>query len=943
MVNIEIDGKIYSVAEGDNLLQACLTLGLDLPYFCWHPAMGSVGACRQCALIQYEDNPNPEAGDSHEQRGRIVMGCMTPVSEGMRISINDRRAEGFRAQIIEYLMTNHPHDCPVCEEGGECHLQDMTLMSGHTERRYQGRKRTHRNQYLGPFINHEMNRCIACYRCQRYYQDYAGGHDLQAMAAHNHVYFGRHEEGVLESEFSGNLVEVCPTGVFTDKTLSEHYSRKWDLQAAPSICVHCALGCNTSPGERYGELRRIVNRYNGEVNGYFLCDRGRFGYGFVNSPDRVNHALKHSRKVQGEQSGTQLSRSETRDQLLNLIGKGKRLLGVGSPRASLEANFGLRELVGKDSFCSGMGDKEHELHRLALEILQRAPVRIPTMKQVEQADAVLVLGEDVLNTSPRLALSLRQTAANIGKQISQKLRVPLWQDVAIREARQDQKTPIFIATISATGIDDIAAETFHAAPDDIARVGMAIANTLDNSAPAVAGLDVQTGGLVERIAETLSKAKNPLIISGTGCFSVEVLQAASNVAQALAGRLDTTDNLSDLYLCLPESNSMGAALLGGAPLTVALQKIDSGVVDTVVLLENDIYRRAPRDVVEHITDSQVAVIGLDYCHQASMAWADLVLPVGTFAETEGTLVSSEGRAQRHFAVYVPKDDIRASWEWLSDMIALRQGLGKPRWQRLDEVTQSCAETVPELRGIVEAAPDDNFRISGQKINRQPHRYSGRTAMLAAVNVCEPKQPQDPDSALGFTMEGYAVAKPGERPAAVTPYYWSPGWNSNQAVGKFQQEINGSLAGGDPGVRLFEPADPPLSEWFDVSVQRSELGKGQWLLLPRHLIFSSEELSAKSPPVVERAPVPCVLLHPDDAERLAVASGDGVIIDCADRSIKLEVKTEPTSPRGSVCVPVGIDETVGLEYLTIVRVVKAQNWQRRPEADVFATTKTGAQP
>ena len=420
MVNIEIDGKIYSVSEGDNLLQICLSLGLDLPYFCWHPAMGSVGACRQCALIQYEDNPNPEAGDSHEQRGRIVMGCMTPVSEGMRISIKDRRAEGFRAQIIEYLMTNHPHDCPVCEEGGECHLQDMTLMSGHTERRYRGKKRTHRNQYLGPFINHEMNRCIACYRCQRYYQDYAGGHDLQAMAAHNHVYFGRHEDGVLESEFSGNLVEVCPTGVFTDKTLSERYSRKWDLQAAPSICVHCALGCNTSPGERYGELRRIVNRYHGEVNGYFLCDRGRFGYGFVNCPDRPTQALKHSQSAQGERLETKLTRAKTRDQLLELVGNGKRLLGIGSPRASLEANFALRELVGEANFHSGLSDQEFELHQLALDILQHGLVRIPTLKEIELADAVLVLGEDVLNTSPRLALSLRQTAANIGKRISEK-------------------------------------------------------------------------------------------------------------------------------------------------------------------------------------------------------------------------------------------------------------------------------------------------------------------------------------------------------------------------------------------------------------------------------------------------------------------------------------------------------------------------------------------
>ena len=189
---------------------------------------------------------------------------------------------------------NHPHDCPVCDEGGECHLQDMTVMTGHDYRRYRFTKRTHRNQDLGPFVNHEMNRCIQCYRCVRFYRDYAGGGDFNVFGSHNHVYFGRHDDGALESEFSGNLVEVCPTGVFTDKTLKQHYTRKWDLQTAPSVCVHCGLGCNTIPGERYGTLRRIRNRYNGEVNGYFLCDRGRYGYEFVNSAARLRQPLARS-------------------------------------------------------------------------------------------------------------------------------------------------------------------------------------------------------------------------------------------------------------------------------------------------------------------------------------------------------------------------------------------------------------------------------------------------------------------------------------------------------------------------------------------------------------------------------------------------------------------------------------------------------------------------
>ncbi|MGA0805709.1 MAG: 2Fe-2S iron-sulfur cluster-binding protein, partial [Pseudohongiellaceae bacterium] len=267
MAKITVDGKVFEVNPQNNLLEEILSHQQDLPYFCWHPAMGSVGSCRQCAIIEYAND--------EDQRGRQVMACMTSPRDGARYSIE--KAATFRAQAIESIMTKHPHDCPVCEEGGECHLQDMTVMSGHSYRRYDGKKVTHTNQYLGPFIGHEMNRCITCYRCVRFYKDYAGGTDFGPQASHNHTYFGRFQEGPLESEFSGNLAEVCPTGVFTDKVFSKHYSRKWDLQTAPSICASCSVGCNINPGERYGTLRRVVNRFNDEVNGYFICDKGRFG------------------------------------------------------------------------------------------------------------------------------------------------------------------------------------------------------------------------------------------------------------------------------------------------------------------------------------------------------------------------------------------------------------------------------------------------------------------------------------------------------------------------------------------------------------------------------------------------------------------------------------------------------------------------------------------
>src|SRR5688572_2579096 len=177
MSTIFIDNKQYEVKAGKNLLEACLTLGIDLPYFCWHPAMGSVGACRQCAVKVFKDE--------NDTNGRLVMSCMEGIRDNMYVSVDDPVARDFRSQNVEWLMTNHPHDCAVCDEGGSCHLQDMTVMTGHTYRRFKYKKRTYRNQNLGPFLNHEMNRCIQCYRCVRFYKDYAGGKDLDAFASKN--------------------------------------------------------------------------------------------------------------------------------------------------------------------------------------------------------------------------------------------------------------------------------------------------------------------------------------------------------------------------------------------------------------------------------------------------------------------------------------------------------------------------------------------------------------------------------------------------------------------------------------------------------------------------------------------------------------------------------------------------------------------------------------
>jgi len=905
MLTIFIDNKPYQVEDGQNLLQACLSLGFDLPYFCWHPAMHSVGACRQCAVKLFKDE--------NDIRGRIVMSCMTPVGEGMRLSVNDPEAMTFRASVIEWLMLNHPHDCPVCDEGGECHLQDMTVMTGHAYRRTRFKKRTHRNQDLGPFINHEMNRCIQCYRCVRFYRDYAGGRDFDVFACHDHVFFGRHENGALESEFSGNLVEICPTGVFTDKSLKRHYARKWDLQTAPSVCAHCGVGCNTIPGERYGTLRRILNRYNGDVNGYFLCDRGRYGYEFVNSGNRIRRPLI---TADGERQLRPTSKETSLRNVSDILARSKSVIGIGSPRASLESNYALRSLVGPEHFHSGISPQEQKLLSLIVDILRKGPARTPSLKDVETADAVLVLGEDVTNTAPMLALALRQSAQRKAHEFAAKMKIPLWDDHAVRNAAQEEKNPFYVASCEPTKLDDIAVRTYRAAPDNIARLGFAVAHELNADAAAVSGLTNDIQSLATIIAESLKNAKHPLIVSGTGSMSETVVLAAAAVSWALcAGGKN-----AELYYAVHECNSMGLALMGGKSLSDAFKAAEDGKADAVVILENDLFRRAEDRALTEFFGRVKHVIAIDHLLNPTSSNAAVALPAGTFAESDGTFVNSEGRAQRFYRVLSPDPDIQESWKWIRDIMTASGREEAGTWRNLDDITNDMTSTLPIFKPVRDVAPHADYRVAGMKIPRQPHRYSGRTAMLANITVHESKPPEDPDSPLSFSMEGYD----GLPPAPLISRYWSPGWNSGQSLNKFQQEIGGRLRGGDPGKRLIEPADLPsplLSKEGPENRPPRPSGSGtggisgaaisfpldvpevfkpredEWLVVPLYHIFGSDELSVLSPGIAERAPKPYIALNPHDAGRLQARAGDMMELSSAATRHELRMLVLPGLPAG----------------------------------------------
>ena len=914
MAIIHIDGKAHEVQAGDNLLETCLSLGLDLPYFCWHPAMGSIGACRQCAVIQYQNE--------EDTRGRLVMACMTPVTDGALFSLDGDKAKTFRQAVVESLMLNHPHDCPVCAEGGECHLQDMTAMAGHRDRHYRGKKITHHNQYLGPLIHHEMNRCISCYRCTRYYNDYAGGQDLAALASHDHVYFGRHQEGVLESEFAGNLVEVCPTGVFTDKQLVNDYTRKWDLQSAPSVCSGCAVGCNTMPGERYGRLKRVHNRYNAEVNGYFLCDRGRFGASWVNHKNRLNQPGLRSTEGRYDPIDPRQAIS-----LMAEACRGGKVAGIGSPRASVEANFLLRQLVGANNYTPGFSTSEQALINRTLQLQQETAALVADIRTIESADAVLIIGEDVTDTAPRIALALRQAVRNKSYQMAAELQLQPWQDAAIRNLAQEELSPLYILSTGDTKLDDVAQQQVSLAPNDIARLGFAIAAMLADT--TVPDLPAELAERATQIATTLGKAQRPLIVSGTGCNSVAVLDAAAAVANALC-----VNGSAMLSLAVPEFNSLGQALLcQGDKLSLAdvSKQVHSAEVDTLIVLENDLYRRGNRQDIDALLEGVSQLIVLDSLDNSTLSACSLAVPAASFTESEGTVVSMEGRAQRYYPVSPTHAERHGSWQWL---LACMRELEHPQAVGLslfDDVTRACAAQVPALVGIIGAAPDHHYRNAGVKIPRQPHRYSGRTAMRADISVHEPKQSVDLDSPLAYTMEGLNR----DQPAALLPFVWSPGWNSNQSLHKFQSEVGGAIRGGSAGARLLSgQAKQVISASTAAPV--FEPRDNQWQLVSRYRIFGSEELSVHSPGIGELVEDGYLEVNRDAALQLGIQDGDGLNVNDGHT---LEVRVNDSMASGCVGYTVGHTGCENLAASDFVSLQRAPDWQRK-RPDIIGSDSGG---
>lgn len=652
MPTLKIDNQTITVPEGKTVLEAAEELGIVVPHFCYHKELGAVGACRMCAV-------NVEEGTF---KG-LKMSCLIKVEEGMVVTTTDEKSTTFRERVGEWQMMNHPHDCPVCDEGGECQLQEMTISSGHSRRRYEGAKRTYHNQDLGPFVAQEMNRCIQCYRCVRTYQDFCGGRDFGVLGSRNRVFFGRFKDGMLESDFSGNIVDVCPTGVLTDKTY-RFKSRFWDLQESPSVCPHCSLGCATVPGGRYRELQRVRGGDNPAVNGSFICDRGRFGSSYVNHSKRPRQARVDGKvaAVETALNALQQKAKET----IRLHGRDAVLL-VGSERASLEANWLLQQW-GKILGCQAPVLNPHSSNHQAASIAAYdLSDRLASLEQIRNCDLIFVAGTDPLAEAPMLAVAMRQAVRN-GAQ------------VYVYDPRPIELPFDF--------------DHQRLSPTELANF--------------ILGGDADS----LQIRELLRKAKQPVVVGGGLLGDIGLRQL-----HKLALLVSNEERLCLVHPVLGGPNSFGTALLQEDLSTDLHRRLESGKVKMLVCLETDLLAEASgSESLGACLTGLDSLVVCDYLHSSLLEQADIVIPTRAPLETAGAFINNEGRMNSFEPVMEPGMPLHECLEEghpsrqfssttpgsepVSAVAMLTFLLGKPG-EDITAVRQQMTDQIARLKGLAE--------------------------------------------------------------------------------------------------------------------------------------------------------------------------------------------------------------------------------------------------
>ncbi|MEG0412958.1 MAG: NADH-quinone oxidoreductase subunit NuoG [Comamonas sp.] len=618
MVEIELDGKKVEVAPGSMVMHAAEKAGTYIPHFCYHKKLSIAANCRMC-LVEVEKAPKP------------MPACATPVTQGMIVRTKSEKAIKAQQSVMEFLLINHPLDCPICDQGGECQLQDLAVGYGGTGSRYEEEKRVVAHKDIGPLISmEEMTRCIHCTRCVRFGQEVAGVMELGMVNRGEHSEITTVIGDTVDSELSGNMIDLCPVGALTSKPF-RYSARTWELSRRKSVSPHDSTGANLIVQVKNHKVMRVVPFENEAINECWIADRDRFSYEALNSEERLTQPMIK----QGGEWKT-VDWQTALEYVANGLKQVKDQHGAQSIGALVSPHSTLEELFLTGQLLRGMGSDNIDWRLRNAQFNAAEGVRWlgTSIASLSDLQAVLVVGSNLRKDHPLFAQRIRQ-AAKKGAQV-----------FALNSKVHDWAMPVKASVV--------AAQDWAQALADIAA---AVAQIKGVQAPVAAQSNVEA----DAIANALLAGERKAVLLGNAAAH----HAHADELLALANWIGEQTGASIGYLS-EAANTVGAQWVKAQPQANGLnaaQMIAGGLKAAILLNTEPAFDSAAgQQALQGLNKSEMVVTLSPF--KANMEISDVLLPIAPFSETSGTFVNAEGRVQSFHAVVKPLAETRPAWKVL---------------------------------------------------------------------------------------------------------------------------------------------------------------------------------------------------------------------------------------------------------------------------------------
>ena len=649
MVEIQLDGQKVDVLEGSTIMHAAEKAGTYIPHFCYHKKLSIAANCRMC-LVDVEKAPKP------------MPACATPVTQGMIVHTKNEKAIKAQKGVMEFLLINHPLDCPICDQGGECQLQDLAVGYGGSGSRYEEEKRVVFHKDVGPLVSmEEMSRCIHCTRCVRFGQEVAGVMELGMSHRGEHAEIETFVGMSVDSELSGNMIDICPVGALTSKPF-RYSARTWELSRRKSISPHDSTGANLIVQVKNNKVMRVVPLENEDVNECWIADRDRFSYEALNSDERLTSPML---KQGGEWKTVDWQTA------LEYVANGLKQIKADHGAASIgtlaSPHSTTEELYLAASLMRGLGSNNIDYRLRNAEFSNSSSVRWlgTSIASLSQLQRVLVVGSNLRKDHPLFAQRIRQSVRK-GCALN-----------AINSTAELRTADAWAMPVANAMLSD-----YGSWVQSLAEIAAAIAADKGVTAPAAG----QATDTAKAIAKSLMGGERKAILLGNAAAH----HANASSLLVLANWIGEQTGASVGYLT-EAANTVGAQLANASPGDKGLNagQMLEGKLKAVILLNNEpeFDSAAGIDAVKSLNDAQMVVTLSPF--KANMSFSDVLLPIAPFTETPGTFVNAEGRIQGFHAVVKPLGDTRPAWKVLRVLANL---LGLPGFDF--ESSQDVLKQIP---------------------------------------------------------------------------------------------------------------------------------------------------------------------------------------------------------------------------------------------------------